>query len=736
MAKFSTLKNSFNLGQFSKRVFGLSNIQEYNSGADTLKNVIPLSTGGVRRRGGSRYLNTTDTHFGITGSDMGTSYSSQNYRQICRLVPLTFSNGTGFLYLDDSERIRFGRYFWDDDETIPNCNRVVPTAHSFVTSNGDMEVGITNDANLNINEIKHTQVGDFVYVVSGTSCPFYIGWDGNASTTAFIKNIFSNPSASFNTALQNRVPYRLNTESGFNLTPSGTTGNITLTASDDLFDSAMIGQTIFRLNDGYVVITAVASATSATAEVQATLSGTSATDEWEESEWSDYRGWPTEIVFFEQRLYYFRDSKIWASQSGDVSQMALDQGATINADSPFSFELGLDSNEKICWVNASRTLVIGTTEAEYIITGPDSNSSISATNFSARRETQHGSFVGAPSIRVDNALYFIDRTGSNIREFVFDERENAFRTQNITRLCGQDFFEKNFRDISGPTGLEPERVKILDMYRQIDTDNIIWIRTNAFGLFSITIDRQTNTYAPAEHVMGGSSEFYSEPLVNAMCCTGDNVWLIVERLIDGSTVRTLEAIFPQYNKILSSVASDTRDMAEEFMWYVDCGYTDNGSNITVHDGLSHLEGEEVSIVSDNQYFVGTGTVSSGEVTSPRTSTRLVAGLKYESKVKLLPPNPGTPYGSGEGLVRRIERVVIRFFRTIAASVGIDTGETGFDDITFRTADQALGDPIPLFSGLKTVEIAYTEEDHQVVIKTDKPLPMEISAITIKGQTYE
>jgi hypothetical protein len=56
LAKYSFLKRFFNLGEFGKRAFGLAGTDDYPRGVDTMENCIPLSTGGFRRRDGSRYL--------------------------------------------------------------------------------------------------------------------------------------------------------------------------------------------------------------------------------------------------------------------------------------------------------------------------------------------------------------------------------------------------------------------------------------------------------------------------------------------------------------------------------------------------------------------------------------------------------------------------------------------------------------------------------------------------------
>ena len=49
-------KNNFSAGELSPTLYTRTDIQQYANGAKTLKNVIPLVEGGVRKRPGTLYL--------------------------------------------------------------------------------------------------------------------------------------------------------------------------------------------------------------------------------------------------------------------------------------------------------------------------------------------------------------------------------------------------------------------------------------------------------------------------------------------------------------------------------------------------------------------------------------------------------------------------------------------------------------------------------------------------------
>jgi hypothetical protein len=434
--------------------------------------------------------------------------------------------------------------------------------------------------------------------------------------------------------------------------------------------------------------------------------------------------------------------------------MSTLQGAAINAASPFSLSIGQESAATICWASAARNLVIGTEGAEYVLVGPDRDLSISATNVDLRKETENGSYIGAPTIRISNALYFIGKEGDIIHEFVFDERENAYRTKNITQYnfgmfrktqgfrtsdTDYDFADGTFGVASDLATRAP--IKIFGMHRQIDQDNIIWLEDNYGGLTSITIDRPTGTYGFAYHKMGGSLANNDIPKVHSIGVADDRLYMLVERTVNSIDVGFIEVIPRQFlHDVMEHPYITGVGFTENLPIYTDATVfdSDNNNDITDLDNLNiaAIIGETVSIMSDGRY-VGTAVVAANKVTSPRTSKILTAGLPYESKVKLLPIEAGAATGSASGSVRKAEQAIVRFNRTVAASIGIDEGETGFDEVSFRTSGMLLSAPIPMFYGLKFLDLPYTEEEEQqVVIKTDKPLPMEVISLTLKGITYE
>src|SRR5690606_33589079 len=126
-------------------------------------------------------------------------------------------------------------------------------------------------------------------------------------------------------------PFMDQNTSDMTLTASATTGVITITASEDFFDEGHRG-TFFAFQDsgtvGIVYVTNVKSATEVDAVVYRTLPAAAAngTTQWFECAWSDYRGWPRTVAYWNGALYFggsptFPDM-IWKSQTFDLFEMS------------------------------------------------------------------------------------------------------------------------------------------------------------------------------------------------------------------------------------------------------------------------------------------------------------------------------------------------------------------------------------------------------------------------------
>ena len=145
--------------------------------------------------------------------------------------------------------------------------------------------------------------------------------------------------------------------------------------------------------------------------------------------WSATRGYPNLGVFAEGRLWIggTRDKPqvLMASQAGVYHDFLVDKGEDTEG---FLFTMN-GSKSAIVDVTGGRGVTVFTEGAEFSITGN------TPATLGAEQQTQHGSFsANVPTLSLDGTTLFVDRNGRSIRQFVFDHREESFRSVDMSVL--------------------------------------------------------------------------------------------------------------------------------------------------------------------------------------------------------------------------------------------------------------------------------------------------------------
>lgn len=152
------------------------------------------------------------------------------------------------------------------------------------------------------------------------------------------------------------------------------------------------------------------------------------------------------------------------------------------------------------------------------------------------------------------------------------------------------------------------------------------------------------------------------------------------------------------------------------------------------DGLDHLEGEEVTIISDGFEVGGTYTVSSGEITIPKQASQVSIGLKYKGIMKLM----YIQGGSAKGNSRIQKHLINRFAISVRDSIG---GKIGTD--IYNLAEILYGPPkingraILPFTGLKEITIFdKAEQEKNLYILQELSQPLTIQLLTANIETND
>jgi len=627
MSLLRQVKTTFTAGEVSPELLGRGDLRAYDNGALRLRNVFIQPTGGVTRRAGLSYVDT------VPASG--------------RLIAFEFNTEQTYLLVLTAGRLDV--YF----EGVFQTTLAAPWSAAQVP------------------QVAWTQSADTLLLVHPDMPPKRLTRSGSG-VWALSDWVFF---AKDNVVHQ---PYYKFADATVTLTPSATTGSITLTASAGTFESNHNG-TRLRVGGKEVLITAVNSPTVVTVTVIQTLSSTTATIDWEEQAFSSVHGYPVSVAFHQDRLIVggSRDlpNRLWFSCSGDLFNFDLGTGLD---DEAIEFAILSDQVNAIRGVFSGRHLQVFTSGAEWMVTGDP----LTPATVQIRRQTRVGSVIERyiPPIDVDGATLFVARNKQELREFVYTDVEQAYQSTDLALLSRHVIENPIDQDFD-------QRRRLLFIVR-------------ADGKFAtLTVYRGEQVAAWTLHDTQGS--------VKSVAVVGERVYLMIER----------------GGNILIEEFSDTL--------HLDSALTGEAAVPTLTwTGLAHLNGQSVMVLADGM-LQASKTVSGGSVTLDEPATKVQIGLAYTHIIEPLPP--GNISNIADARTARLVEAVFRFRET--ASLRLDTGR-GLQDVTLRQIgeDPILDAPPPLVSGDIAVRAYGWRHDISKplwMIEQDAPFPFTLLAVSMQ-----
>lgn len=441
--------------------------------------------------------------------------------------------------------------------------------------------------------------------------------------------------------------------------------------------------TITMLYHGNVEITAVTDANTAVAEVKKDLASTDTTWRWAEGAWSDYRGWPRAVCFYQNRLClastYYEQSMLWCSQSGDHENMDIGEGLDNEA---IVREIGSAGQNPIMWIKDKRGIIAGTTGAIIRIGTPSAKYIFTPSTITSERSVETGSCSIQPGLTKSSIVY-VDRNRRRVRDLSYDVATDDMVSPDLTVFSD---------DISEPN--------IQEMAWQKRPDEIGWFVKDSNII--------TMTYNP-EHGVAAWTEIVTDGNYVSVCVIPgvdeDEVWVAVAR--DSNDYIMIEK-FHNQNWI-------------DDVWFVDSGLEYSGAAATTLTGLGHLEGKGVQVYSDANGYIGDFTVSSGSITLNSSETQAVAGLGYTATIKTMPIEVAGPLGPSVGMTKNIRLITLCLYESEGGRYGYDT----MYDIIYPSYTTNF------YSGLARhgMDTGY-QMDVYVTIDQNEPLPLGITGIAI------
>lgn len=446
-----------------------------------------------------------------------------------------------------------------------------------------------------------------------------------------------------------------------------------------------------------------------------------ATTNWRLGLWSGTTGYPAASTFYEDRLFFGGATnypqRLDGSKSGDYENFApTDEAGVVADDNALAFTLNAGNVNVIRWLaDDEKGLLVGTTGGEWIVRPSTASEALSPTNISAKQSTKYGSANVQP-VQVGNALVFVNRSGRRVRELAYVYEVDGFRSPDMTLLAPH----------------MAESAQITQIGHQANPQSIVWAVRSDGVLLSMVYDREQNVIGWHRHIMGGFSNSggTDAPLVESVAVipnsdgSRDDVWLIVQRYINGASVRTVEYIDRFWSE----------DIDQEDAFFLDCGLTYDGGDTSTITGLWHLEGQTVSVLVDGATHP-TCVVTNGKITLARDAAVVHVGFPYDSDMQPLRIDAGAADGTAQGKKQRKHRVIVRVWKSLGMQIGADA-----DNLyrpTTRTSSDPADAPPPLFSGDIAVDLEgnYTTEP-DLFFRFDQPLPGTILAVMPHQHTQD
>ena len=469
MPRVIKVQTNFAVGEINPELRGRIDLRQYESALERARNVVCKPQGSIARRPGLKYAYTIP--------------SAASPQSGVRLVPFSYSTTQTYMMVFSGTRMMV----FKDGVQVTNINGGGGDYLDVSSSVSGVTDGITSARLANL---WYTQSADTlllfeetmqsIKIVRGANDAAWtvsdIAWD-KIPKYAFTLST-SNPSAT--------------------LTPSATSGNITLTAGSSVFLSGHVGQFVEANNHfGRARITSYSSGTSVDAVTDVPFFSTDAigSGEWTletgyEDAWSGTRKWPRTATFHEGRLIvggsYSLPTTVWGSR---VSQFFnFDMGQSLD-DESLEATINTASVNAVTAVFSGRDLQVFTTGTEFIC--PQANGEpLTPTSFLFKPSTTRGAEPGIRPVSTEGGTLYLQRGGKAVREFLFSDIEGSYVSQDISMLSSHL--------LQSPVRMSMRRGT------NVDEGDLLHLINGDGSMAVISILRSQNIVAPSLYTTDGS----------------------------------------------------------------------------------------------------------------------------------------------------------------------------------------------------------------------------------------
>jgi hypothetical protein len=268
---------------------------------------------------------------------------------------------------------------------------------------------------------------------------------------------------------------------------------------------------------------------------------------------------------------------------------------------------------------------------------------------------------------------------------------------------------------------------------QQNPDMIGWFLLSNGTLAALTYNQEQEVIAWHRHGLGGSSaSVESIAVIPSSTGTEDVLYMVVSRLINGATLRSIEYLTPQF---VPATAATTSRLGQTFFDQCKVISKNQLTSGAVITGLDNLEGQTVGATIDGVYEA-THVVASGSITLASTPvSEVVVGLPYTGTAKSLPLEGGSGHGSSQGMKKRLVEMKVRLWNSFNLNYGW-ASDLVAQDLTALT-DVRSETSLPYFTGTMPLN---PKNPHDIespwTITQSKPYPLTVLAVVAVLETTQ
>lgn len=491
--------------------------------------------------------------------------------------------------------------------------------------------------------------------------------------------------------------------------------------------------------------------------------------------------YPGAVAYYQQRLLFAgtlnRPSTLWGSKPGAFHN--FDSGIPVTDGDSYEFTLASQQLNVIKYmIGMPGGLVVLTSGGAWQLSGTQQYAPITPTQIMATPQAFHGCSDLQP-ITIGYEILFVQSAGSIVRNLSYNFFANIYTSADVTVLSSHMFTGRTIR--AWAYAEEPDKTiwivrddgKLLSFAFLKEQEVAGWaihstngqyravasVREGLRDVVYVAVDRRSSSggiYTAIERFASrtsgnvedswyldcalnlppyytGDKVLYSQQVkktgmvffVGAPTFVPDNVGLIL-RTAGGkyritsfmnSQFLTADEIYPVKETYFDE------EKNQYLMLPQAAGSWDLSLEVASVGGLSHLEGEKVSILADGAVQTDK-VVSGGRITLDAPASRVLVGLNYVADLQTLRLESQPTI---QGRLKKIPALTIR----VADTRGLWAGMTEETVTELKERDPAIppGLATPLITGdLRIVLDPLWAEEGQVWIKAPYPLPANVVAV--------